>query len=250
MKMMKDVFKRREIKYVLTTKQAALLQQIASKYMVEDKFGRSNVKSIYFDTANHVLIRRSLEKPLYKEKFRIRFYGKAGAGDDVFLEIKKKLKHVVYKRRVKLEYQEALDFMAGKNDKQVVENKGPKELQILKELQYARDFYGGLVQSAYIEYDRIALAGIEDKNLRLTFDCNICMISQDSNSGKSKSHRILPEGKVLLEVKTLNGLPLWLREFIGKEHITKGSFSKYGEAYRKYIKGSSDYAVFEERRVG
>ena len=250
MKMMKDVFKRREIKYILTTKQAALLQQIASKYMVEDKFGRSNVKSIYFDTPNYVLIRRSLEKPLYKEKFRIRFYGEAGAGDDVFLEIKKKLKHVVYKRRVKLEYQEALDFMAGRNDQEVVMNKKPKEQQILKELQYARDFYGGLSQSAYIEYDRIALAGIEDKNLRLTFDCKVCMVSQNSKNGKMESKEILPEGKVLLEVKTLNGLPLWLREFMGEEHITKGSFSKYGEAYRKYIEGNFDYAGFEERRAG
>lgn len=250
MKMMKDVFTRREIKYVLTIKQATLLQETASKYMVEDKFGRSKVKSIYFDTPNYVLIRRSMEKPLYKEKFRIRFYGEAGPGDDVFLEIKKKLKHVVYKRRVKLEYQEALDFMAGKNDRQVVDNKGPKELQILKELQYARDFYGGLSQSAYIEYDRIALAGVEDKNLRLTFDCNICMVSQNSKNGKTESKEILPEGKVLLEVKTLNGLPLWLREFMGKEQITKGSFSKYGEAYKKYIKGCNDNAGFEERRVG
>lgn len=250
MKMMKDVFTRREIKYVLTTKQAALLQQTASKHMVEDKFGRSKVKSIYFDTPNYVLIRRSLEKPLYKEKFRIRFYGKAGPGDDVFLEIKKKLKHVVYKRRVKLEYQEALDFMAGKNDQEVVMNKKPKEQQILKELQYARDFYGGLKPSAYIEYDRIALAGIEDKNLRLTFDCKVCMVSQNSKNGKTESKEILPKGKVLLEVKTLNGLPLWLREFLGKEQITKGSFSKYGEAYKKYIKGSYDSTGFEERRVG
>ncbi len=250
MKMMKDVFTRREIKYVLTTKQAALLQQIASKYMVEDKFGRSKVKSIYFDTPNYVLIRRSLEKPLYKEKFRIRFYGEAGPGDDVFLEIKKKLKHVVYKRRVKLEYQEALDFMAGRNDQEVVMNKKPKEQQILKELQYARDFYGGLKPSAYIEYDRIALAGIEDKNLRLTFDCKVCMVSQNSKNGKTESKEILPEGKVLLEVKTLNGLPLWLREFMGEEHITKGSFSKYGEAYRKYIEGNFDYTGFEERRAG
>lgn len=250
MKMMKDVFTRREIKYVLTTKQAALLQETASKYMVEDKFGRSKVKSIYFDTPNYVLIRRSLEKPLYKEKFRIRFYGEAGPGDDVFLEIKKKLKHVVYKRRVKLEYQEALDFMAGRNDQEVVMNKKPKEQQILKELQYARDFYGGFSPSAYIEYDRIALAGIEDKNLRLTFDCKICMVSQNSKNGKTESKEILPKGKVLLEVKTLNGLPLWLRGFMGKEHITKGSFSKYGEAYKKYIKGCNDNAGFEERRVG
>ena len=250
MKMMKDVFKRREIKYVLTSKQAALLRQIASKYMVEDKFGRSNVKSIYFDTPNYVLIRRSLEKPLYKEKFRIRFYGEAVAGDDVFLEIKKKLKHVVYKRRVKLEYQEALDFMAGKNDQEVFIDKSPKEQQILKELQYARDFYGGFIRSAHIEYDRIALTGIEDKNLRLTFDCNICMVSEGSKNKETQLHRILPEGKVLLEVKTLNGLPLWLREFMGKEKITKGSFSKYGEAYKKCIKGSFDYEGFEERRVG
>ena len=250
MKMMKDVFKRREIKYILTTEQAALLRQISEKYMKNDKFGRSKVKSIYFDTPNYVLIRRSLEKPLYKEKFRMRFYVEAEPGDNVFLEIKKKIKHIVYKRRVKLEYQEALDFMAGKNDSTVIVNKDAQELQILKELKYARVFYGELIQSAYIEYDRIALSGIEDKNLRLTFDRNVCLTTQNSTNGKSKSYYILPEDKVLLEVKTLNGLPLWLREFMGREHITKVNFSKYGEAYKKYINGIFENADFEESSVG
>lgn len=250
MKMMKDVFKRREIKYVLTAKQAVLLKQIADKHMKEDKFGRSKVKSIYFDTPSYLLIRRSIEKPLYKEKIRIRSYGEAGPGSEVFLEIKKKLKHIVYKRRVKLEYQEAIDFMYGKNDNKITLNRAPKEQQILRELQYTRDFYGELSRATCIEYDRIALAGIEDKNLRLTFDRNICMLSCDSTDGKSKTYEILPSDKVLLEVKTLNGLPLWLREFMGKENITKGSFSKYGEAYKRYIREDIEYSDFEERRVG
>lgn len=76
------------------------------------------------------------------------------------------------------------------------------------------------------------------------------MVSEGSKNKETQLHRILPEGKVLLEVKTLNGLPLWLREFMGKEKIIKGSFSKYGEAYKKCIKGSFDYEGFEERRVG
>ncbi len=57
----------------------------------------------YLDTPDYELIRTSIEKPVYKEKVRLRCYG--GSIDDsstVFVEIKKKFESVVYKRRVEM----------------------------------------------------------------------------------------------------------------------------------------------------
>ena len=52
------------------------------------------------DSADDILVRRSLERPAYKEKLRMRAYGTVHGNDTVFMEIKKKYNGVVYKRRV------------------------------------------------------------------------------------------------------------------------------------------------------
>ena len=44
---------------------------------------------------------------MYKEKFRLRSYGVPGPEDTVFLELKKKYKGVIYKRRAMLPLTEA-----------------------------------------------------------------------------------------------------------------------------------------------
>ena len=96
-------FKRYELKYMLTRRQVALLKEAMRGHMEMDRFGHSAIRNIYLDTDNYRLIRRSIEKPLYKEKLRVRAYGKAGESDEVFVELKKKFESVVYKRRLTLD---------------------------------------------------------------------------------------------------------------------------------------------------
>ena len=60
------------------------------------------------------LIRASLEKPAYKEKLRLRSYGVTEPGGEVFLELKKKYKGIVYKRRITLPEDAAGEFIAGR----------------------------------------------------------------------------------------------------------------------------------------
>ena len=57
-------------------------------YMELDKYGRCTMRNIYLDTDNFRLIRRSLEKPVYKEKLRIRSYRRVEPQDTVFVELK------------------------------------------------------------------------------------------------------------------------------------------------------------------
>ena len=92
------VFKRYELKYMLTTEQKERVLAAMTPYMKLDKYGRTTIRNLYFDTDTYLLIRRSIEKPTYKEKLRIRSYNKADADSIVFVELKKKYKGVVYKR--------------------------------------------------------------------------------------------------------------------------------------------------------
>ena len=66
------VFKRFELKYMVTPVQKQRILEAMAPYMALDKYGRTTIRNIYFDTDTYQLVRRSIEKPLYKEKLRIR----------------------------------------------------------------------------------------------------------------------------------------------------------------------------------
>jgi len=73
----KTVFKRYELKYMLTLDQKKRILTAMEPYMKLDNYGKTTIRNLYFDTDTYLLIRRSIEKPSYKEKLRIRSYSKA-----------------------------------------------------------------------------------------------------------------------------------------------------------------------------
>lgn len=78
------VFKRYELKYLLTEQQKQRILQAMAPYMELDEYGRTTIRNIYFDTDTYRLVRHSIEKPAYKEKLRIRSYTQAETGSTVF----------------------------------------------------------------------------------------------------------------------------------------------------------------------
>ena len=123
------VFKRYELKYMLTLEQKAKMLAAMEPYMKLDKYGRTTIRHIYYDTDTYLLIRRSIEKPAYKEKLRIRSYSRANRDSTVFVELKKKYKSVVYKRRISLPEEEAMEWISG-------ERHCHKHTQIANEIDY------------------------------------------------------------------------------------------------------------------
>ena len=107
------IFQRHEMKYLVTDAQRAALEAAFADAMVPDPYGESTICNVYYDTAEYRLIRASLEKPVYKEKLRLRSYGPAAPESRVFLELKKKFQSVVYKRRMELTAREAEDWFTG-----------------------------------------------------------------------------------------------------------------------------------------
>lgn len=225
----RNVFKRYEIKYLLTREQKDRVLAAMQPHMKPDKYFRSTIRNLYFDTDNYRLIRHSIEKPAYKEKLRIRSYCQSGAESPVFVELKKKYAGVVYKRRLVMPLQQAMDWVCGGKP-------CPASSQIADEINYFMDYYGTLRPKVFLSYDREAYCGREGGDFRVTFDEQIlCRQDRLSLEEEPSGKGILPEGKVLMEIKTSGAIPLWMSHVLTREKIFKTSFSKYGTAYQTMI---------------
>lgn len=223
------VFKRYEIKYILDTGQKERLFAHMAPFVLPDPHGQSIIRNVYLDTDSYRLIRHSIDRPPYKEKLRLRAYRPLSAQDEVFVELKKKYDHVVYKRRLTAKLAEAQDWLSGSAPP-------PCDTQIAREIDYARRYYGTLRPAVLLTYAREAFYGREDTGFRLTFDEQILARTEEvSLTAPVYGTPLLAKGLTLLEVKCNGGIPLWLAHFLSTEGIYKTSFSKYGTAYRTLI---------------
>lgn len=221
-------FERIETKYLITEEQKNRLLLRAAGRVTPDSYGRSRIANVYFDTPDHRIIRRSLEKPVYKEKLRLRSYGTpAGEGATVFLELKKKYRGVVYKRREPMTYADAISFLA----------RPVPTTQIEREIARTLAFYPELSPAMYLSYLREAFFGVCDAGLRLTFDTDIRYREEDAELSRGVCGReLLSRDFVLLEIKAEGNFPLWLSKILSEEKIFHTSFSKYGRAYETICK--------------
>lgn len=223
------IFKRHELKYILTNKQKDIVFKAMKPHMSLDKYGRTTIRNLYFDTDNYRLIRRSIEKPAYKEKLRIRSYCKASPDTPVFVELKKKYKGVVYKRRIPLPEKDAVNWICSGNVCTV-------QTQITNEIDYFLTYYGNMHPTLFLSYEREAFYAKDGSDFRVTFDENIlCRQSNLSLESDIGGNPILENGLTLMEIKCSGGIPLWMTKVLSKEQIYKTSFSKYGTAYQTLI---------------
>ena len=196
------VFMRYELKYLLSRDQKAIIRKIMEPYMIPDPYGRTTIRNIYFDTDNYRLIRSSIEKPVYKEKLRLRSYCQAGADSTVFVELKKKYQAVVYKRRMALPEKQAMDWITGRQP-------CIPETQISKEIDYFCRFYETLQPRVFLSYEREAFYGRDCPDFRITFDeAILCRQEELSLRAGVYGTDILPPETVLMEIKCAGGIPL------------------------------------------
>lgn len=222
------VMKRYELKYLLNAKQTDFLRERLKGHMQVDKYGKTSIASLYYDTPTYQLIRTSVEKPPFKEKIRLRSYGIATDKSPVFLELKRKAYGIVYKRRVETTIPLVHKFFSGEGD---ICSPG----QINREITAFRDYYKTLVPACLIIYDRTAYFE-PDGDLRLTIDENPRYRVGDLTLTKSMDGiSLLSAGWTILEIKVQEAMPLWLADILSEGEIRKSSFSKYGEAYRQQL---------------
>lgn len=223
------IFKRYELKYILTKEQKEIMLKAMEPYMALDNYGRTTIRNLYFDTDNYRLIRHSIEKPAYKEKLRIRSYRQATPDTPVFVELKKKYNSIVYKRRIAMPEKDAINWVCAGNP-------CDRQTQISEEIDYFLDYYGNLHPAVFLSYEREAFYSKDGSDFRVTFDDHIlCRQSNLSLESDIGGNLILDSDLTLMEIKCSGGIPLWMTSVLSKEQIYKTSFSKYGTAYQTLI---------------
>ena len=229
---MQFCFQRYEKKYMLTLDQLARMLAGMEEHMKSDDFGRYTICNLYYDTGDFRLIRASLAKPVYKEKLRLRSYGVPGSEDQVFVELKKKFNGVVYKRRTAMKAAQAMaDLSRGRL--------ANREDQISREINFFLESCP-TAPKVFIAYDRTAFAGVEDPELRITFDTNLRWRDRELDLRAGDwGEPILPPDQILMEVKIPGTTPVWLAHLLSRIGAFPTSFSKYGTCYTKKILGPS-----------
>ncbi len=228
------VFKRYEKKYLLNEAQYESLTAVINEHMKVDKYGKHTICNIYFDTPDFYLIRRSIDKPVYKEKLRLRSYGIPTKDSKVFVELKKKYKGIVYKRRITMPLKDAYRYLT--------QGITTDTSQIKKEIDYFMSYYHP-IPKMYIAYDRIAYYCESDPNFRITFDSDIRYRDDDLylENGDHGDY-LLEKGYHLMELKIAGAIPLWLTHAMTELQIYPTSFSKYGNIYKKQLThGGTNY---------
>ena len=218
------IIDRYEQKYFITNEQYNSLIEKVGSNLEKDKYFKERIYNIYFDNDNMDLINRSMDKPMYKEKVRLRSYEVPNDDSIVFLEIKKKYKDNSNKRRIELTYKDALNY--------IYNGILPVNNQIMNEIDYCFKKYN-LKPKTGINYDRIAYYFKEDKNVRLTFDNNV---EYRFNNKEINNSNILFKNGYIMEIKTFNGLPKWFIDVLNELNIYPVSYSKIGKIYSK-LKG-------------
>ena len=222
-----ETFQRIEKKYLLDQKQYQELKEKLMDHVVPDKYFETSIRSLYYDTDKFELIRRSIEKPEYKEKLRVRSYGKADQDDEVFVELKKKLDGMVYKRRTKARYADLMNN---------IEKADFKDRQVGNEIRYALNYYGKLRPAVFIGCKRHSYSGKDDESLRVTFDSDISYRMKDLSLNESDKDKKVTD-KIVMELKVKDAMPLWLTSLLDEVKAYPRGFSKVGTAFMKEIRG-------------
>lgn len=232
-----QTFKRYEDKFLLSHEQFEALTKELNEHMEYDAFCRDGTYSIlnlYFDTPDHEVIRRSVSKPYFKEKLRLRSYGvPENDGHPVFLELKRKIGGIVNKRRAEMSYGDAMRYLEN------VEK--PKNLsytanQVLNEIDYFISCNDMVKPMYFLSYERIAMVGKNDKSFRITLDRNILSRREDLLlTNGCYGRNLIPPDKWLMEVKFSGAIPIDFVKLLSELEIYSRSFSKIGTEYKTYF---------------
>lgn len=220
-----NIFERVETKYVLTKEEYELLMKKIHKHLNQDEYFKTTICNIYFDTDNYDLINKSIDKPIYKEKVRLRSYNVPSLSDYVFFEIKSKFKGTVYKRRIKIKLSDYYNYL--------INHQYDENNQIMKEIDYLITRYN-LKPKLMLSYDRTSYYDKDNKNFRITFDQNIRSRDDELNLEYGDAGKLyFDKPMYIMELKSLGSLPIWFTKVLSNLKIYPKSFSKYGNIYKK-----------------
>lgn len=223
---------RHELKYEVSLEQAEEFFREILPFCEYDKHaGETNsyeISSVYYDTSDLRFYTDREESIGYRRKIRLRAYVTGQQTTALFLEVKEKHKQYVSKKRLFLKDHSILDCG-------IVHNRIPLSLIIdqLEDTAEAREFAYlskrlNLVPVVMIRYIRKALIPTFDHDMRITLDTKITaggdyLHQYDADLEKN----VIKAGSGVLEIKTNQGIPLWLFSIMKRFSLVQTRYSKY-----------------------
>lgn len=245
-----EIFKRKEQKYLITVAQYQEMLTRLSPYMRADKNGNGGkytVTSLYFESPTNTIYFETKNKLPYRQKLRLRVYDEANEQSTAFFEVKQKHKKVVNKRRLRLPVTEANRYLQDCLEAPLAAYETTNE-QVMREIHYFRQLYQ-LQPEMIVSYDRHALHGIHDADLRITYDFNLRCRNDDLHvENGSFGEYFIDPNLVVLEVKVNDSVPLWLTRILQDVNCEQRSASKYCTSL-ELLKGQALFIPTEEKEV-
>ena len=226
-------FERIEKKFRMTPEQYRELLPVLESRLEKDAYGETLIHTVFYDTPDLYLIRRSVERPPFKEKLRLRSYGTPTEESQVYVEIKRKLNGIGYKRRTSMTFADAKRLLRG-------EKTDTGQKQIGQEiLEFVRRYRP--MPAVCLTYRRYAMYGREDPDFRITIDRDLRYRTERPEATDGEDMLPVmpdPDSWILMEIKTLNAIPPWLNEAMSRLKIHQAPFSKIGTCYTLHLAGN------------
>jgi len=240
---MNATLNRYERKYLIDPIQKEALLALFKRYLDFDAYSQNEssyrVLNIYYDTHDYSVIRTSIEKPIYKEKLRLRCYDYPLLEESiVYFEIKKKYRSRVNKRRIPMTFAQAKSYITTETKPYFHDYAYAQKMDEIDYLIKTRR----AEPKAVVRYARLGM-NTKDNGLRVTFDQDIeftsCFTSFDDLEKTTFSKVLASNQYAILEVKSDQNFPLWLVNELSRLNIYSQPFSKYGKAYMQYLTGGT-----------
>ena len=196
---------------------------------------------------------------LYKEKLRVRSYGAFSEAESVYVEIKKKYKGIVYKRRVRMSAEGARAYYTHKMTYEQAQRTYPVttdpdadltygKIQIAREIDAFFRRHPGIEPAMLISCVREAWCPVDDDDIdcvdRITFDESIHYVDFFETCSVQRRSVVSSE-LVVMEIKCAGGYPLWLCNLLEECGAYPRSFSKYGNAFKRVLAEHGEVTVRE-----
>lgn len=220
---------RHEAKYLIGLKEKALLTQRFESILNLDRYAQNGgytIRSLYFDDYWNSSYEEKAAGILMRKKYRIRIYNFSDRS--IKLERKKKFENYIYKEAAPLTREEVEKII-----------KGDYGFLLYSPHPLCREFYFECVTNVMrprviVDYEREPWV-YDTGTVRLTFDSNVraAVGSYDIFDPNLPTIPVLPEGKLVFEVKYTEMQPQIIKDIIPPGASEFIAVSKYVLCYEK-----------------
>lgn len=235
-------YKRKEYKYYAPLEMLEQLRERFLSRMEHDPFCRDreaniySVRSIYLDTPRLLFFYEKLDSVKIRKKLRVRVYNYLEPDCSAFLEIKRKYNNNIFKERAKVPLEEAPNLMNGAGLNLAYAKAKFNERAVMDKFIYLTKRLK-LETKVLITYEREALVGIDDPDLRVTFDMNVRSFPLPDfyEIYREDDLRSFAGTNFILEIKFYGRMPVWTRNVIRDFGLRVQAISKYCNGLKVWL---------------